>query len=256
MLSRGLARKVTIYVNEDTRHGMDALWDAILRFLRNKHVAGATVLRAVAGFGSHETVHSAASEITAEHMPVRIEFVDTAEKIDRLLPTLYEMVADGLIEVQETTIVKAVQQGKLAPALASRAVFKGPAKMIRIYLGEADKLDGEPLFEAIVKRLLMMEVSGATVYRGILGYGAKRHTHKQGFLHISGDLPIMISIVEEPRRLDEIIGAISPMMQDGLIVLSDAEMHRFVRDVSVDGAPDDSTDDSTDGKADGTADAR
>jgi len=100
--------------------------------------------------------------------------------------------------------------------------------LIRIYLGEADKVKDEPLFEAIVKRLMMMEVAGATVYRGILGYGAKRHTHKEGRFHLSNDRPVMISVVDEPGRVDEILDAIAPMMQDGLIVLSDVEVRRFV----------------------------
>src|SRR5438067_7571125 len=228
MLSRGAAKKVTIYVNEDTRYHMDALWDAILRFLRHKHVAGATVLRPVAGFGAHELIHSPDQEVRSEHMPMRIEFIDTAEKVDELLPSLYDMVVDGLIEVQDTNIVKAVQKGRKPAPHAPHAEIRGAAKLIRIYLGEGDKLNGEPLFEAIVKRLMMMEVAGATVYRGILGYGAKRHTHREGLFHLSKDRPIMISVVDQPSRVDEIIDAIAPMMQDGLIVLSDVEVRRFI----------------------------
>jgi len=228
MLSRGAAKKVTIYVNEDTRHHMDALWSAVLRFLRHKHVAGATVLRPVAGFGAHEVIHSLGEEVRAEHMPMRIEFIESAEKVDELLPTLYEMVEDGVIEVQDTHVVKAVTKGRNPAPHSPRAEVKGPAKMIRIFLGEADRLNGEPLFEAIVKRLMMMEVAGATVYRGILGYGAKRHTHKEARFRISKDAPIMISVVDAATRLDEILDAIAPMMQDGLIVISDVDVHRFV----------------------------
>jgi PII-like signaling protein len=207
---------------------MDALWDAILRFLRHRHVAGATVLRPVAGFGVHELIHSPDQEATSEHMPMRIEFIDTAEKVDELLPTLYEMVVDGLIEVQDTNVLKAVDKGRKPPPHSPHAEIAGPAKMIRIYLGEADQAKDEPLFEAIVKRLMMMEVAGATVYRGILGYGAKRHTHRESRFRLSKDRPIMISVVDQPARVDEIIGAIAPMMLDGLIVISDVEVHRFV----------------------------
>lgn len=206
---------------------MDALWDAILRFLRHKHIAGATVIRPAAGFGAHEIIHSEDQEVRVD-FPVRIEFIDTAEKVDEVLPSLYEMVVDGLIEVQDTHVIKAVQKGKKPAAHAPHAEISGPAKMIRIYLGEADKANDEPLFEAILKRLMMMEVAGATVYRGILGYGAKRHTHKESRFRISNDRPIMISVVEQPGRVDDIIDAVAPMMQDGLIVLSDVEVRRFV----------------------------
>ena len=221
-------RKVTIHLNEDTRHHAEALWSAIFRFLRHKHVAGATVLRPFAGFGAHEMIHSPDQEITAEHMPMRIEFIDSAEKVDEILPALYEMVEDGVIEVQDTNVIKAVAKGSKPEPHPPHSEIKGPAKLIRIYLGESDRLKGEPLFEAIVKRLMMMEVAGATVYRGILGYGAKRHTHKENRFRLSRDSPIMISVVDVASRLDEIIGAIAPMMQDGLIVISDVDVHRFV----------------------------
>ena len=104
---------------------------------------------------------------------------------------------------------------------------------MRIYLGEADKWHGEPLYEAIVKQLRMMDIAGATVYRGILGYGAKGHTHKQSFMHFSRDLPVMISIVDTPEKLIEASTAIEGMIQDGLIVVSDVDIIRLVHSHSL-----------------------
>ena len=100
--------------------------------------------------------------------------------------------------------------------------------MLRIFIGEADQWHGEPLYEAIVKKLRMLEVAGATVYRGILGYGAKGREHKQSFLHISRDLPIMLSVVDSPEKIAA-AEAIEAMLEDGLIVTSDAEIVRMVR---------------------------
>ena len=231
MLPKGAAKKVTIYVNEDTRHHMEPLWSAVFNFLRHKRVAGATVSRPMMGFGSHEVIHTAAIEASSEHLPVRIEFVETAERVDEVLPTLYDMVSDGLIEVQETTVVKSVMKGRHPEPKQPHREIKGAAKMVRIYLGESDRFHDEPLYEAIVKRLSMMDIAGATVYRGILGYGIKKHTHKAGFLHFSHDLPIMISIVEKEERIQEVIDAIEPMMQDGLIAISDVEVRRLVHRV-------------------------
>jgi PII-like signaling protein len=101
--------------------------------------------------------------------------------------------------------------------------------MMRIYLGESDRWHGEPLYEAIVKRLRLLDVAGATVYRGVLGYGVKGHTHKSGILPFSHDLPIMISVVDSREHLDRAIAEIEPMMQDALIVLSDVDVIRLVR---------------------------
>src|SRR5438105_15408491 len=100
MLSKGAAKKVTIYVNEDTQHHLGPLYESILTFLMTHGVAGATATRALAGFGAHHVLHTPKIEVLAEHLPIRIEFIDTPEKVEQLLPGLYEMVTDGLIDVQ------------------------------------------------------------------------------------------------------------------------------------------------------------
>ena len=229
MLTKGPAKKVNIYVNEDTQYRLGPLYEAVLNFLLHKGVAGATAPRALAGFGSHRQLHTPKVELLAEHLPIMVEFVESAAKVDELLPSLYEMVGDGLIEVQDTTVIRSVAKDKKAPEpQRAHSVQRGPAKLMRIFLGEADQCNGEPLYEAIVKRLRMMQVSGATVYRGILGYGAKGHERKASFFHISRDLPIMISVIDSAEKLAEAQPVIEAMMDDGLIVLSDVEAVRMV----------------------------
>src|SRR3989442_11698938 len=110
MLKKGAAKKVTIYVNEDTQHHLQPLYESILAYLMHKGVAGATASRALAGFGPHQVMHTTKIEVLTEHLPIRIEFVESAEKVDALLPTLYDMVSDGLIEVQDTTVIKSVMK--------------------------------------------------------------------------------------------------------------------------------------------------
>lgn len=239
MLSKGAAKKVTIYLNEDTQHHMAPLYESLLGFLMHKGVSGATATRAMAGFGPHRVMHTPKVEVLAEHLPIRVEFVDSAEKVDELLPTLYDMVTDGLIEVQDTTVVKAASKDK--PQMEPKQPHQrqaGKAKMMRIFLGEADRWHDEPLYDAIVKRLRMMDISGATVYRGILGYGAKGHTHKQSFLHISRDLPIMISVIESEEKLSQAAKAVEEMLQDGLIAISDVDMVRLIHPHSLSEAAD------------------
>lgn len=238
MLPKGVAKKVTIYLNKDTRTHMEPLWSAVLGFLRHKHVAGATLFRAEIGFGTHEQLHDLRSEYISEHSAVRIEFIDTPERVEDLLPTLYEMVTDGLITVQDLTVVKSVAKdakAKRPEPEVPKKIVKQSAKMVRIYLGESDKYKDEPLFEAIVKTLRMLDFSGATVYRGILGYGAKGHTHKGGRFHLSHDLPIMISVVEKPDKVSELVRVVAEMMKDGIIVTSDVELHHIVHEIPTSG---------------------
>ena len=229
MLAKGAAKKVTIYVNEDTQRHLNPLYESILSFLMHKGVAGATATRALAGFGGHGVLHTPKVEVLAEHLPIRIEFVETAEKIDELLPTLYDMVSDGMIEVQDTTVVKIAMKDKRGIEPKQPHTRKaGSAKLMRIFLGEADRWHDEPLYDAIVKQLRMMDIAGATVYRGILGYGAKGHTHKQSFFHVAHDLPIMISVVESEEKLNQAAEVIEGMIQDGLIVVSDVDIVRLI----------------------------
>jgi len=238
MLSKGPAKKVTIFLNEDTQHHLNALHDAIMVFLKHKRVSGATATRAFSGFGSHELLHTPKIEELAQHLPIRIEFVETAEKVDEVLPTLYEMVSDGLIEVQDTTVVKNARKSVRPEPKIPHERKECHARLLRVFMGEGDKWLAEPLYDAVVKKLRMMDIAGATVYRGILGYGAKGHEHKRSVFHPMRDLPIMISVIDAPDKIAAAAEVIEEMLEDGLIVTSDAEMVRLVRGKTVMEAPD------------------
>jgi hypothetical protein len=233
MLMQGPAKKVTIFVNEDTQHHMTALHDAILAFLLHKGVTGATATRALSGFGARRRLHTPKVELLAQSLPIRIEFIEDAAKVEEILPSLYEMVSDGLIEVQDTTVVRHVgaQSRQIAPAPIPRERRGGPAKLLRVYLGEADRWHDEPLHEAIVKKLRMMEIAGATVQRGLMGYGAKGHEHKRSFFHPMRDLPVTITVVDSPEKIAAAAQAVEEMLTDGLIVLADVEMVRITQGV-------------------------
>jgi PII-like signaling protein len=229
MLAKGPAKKVCIYVNEDTRYNLVPLYEAILSYLMHKGVAGATAYNAMAGFGAHQMMHTAQVELLSEHLPVRVEFTESVEKVDEVLPALYEMVTDGVIEVQDTTVIKTAMREKKADPKLPHERTSGKAKLLRVYLGEADRWHDEPLYDAIVRRLHLMDISGATVYRGIMGYGMKGHTHKKGLFRLSRDLPIMIGVVDSEDKIARGAEAIEEMVEDGLIVISDVDFTRLVR---------------------------
>jgi PII-like signaling protein len=107
MLKPGPARKVTIYVNEDTASRNDYLHSEVFAFLLDREVSGATLIRPEAGFGSRHRTHSThAFGAEGLHLPIRIEFIESAGRVAELLPLLSDLVRDGIIEVQETTIFK------------------------------------------------------------------------------------------------------------------------------------------------------
>jgi PII-like signaling protein len=106
MLTRGKALKVTVYLNQDTSSKQGFSHEQVLRLLQEQEVAGATLIRLEEGFGNHHQLHS----VTRRRLPVKIEFIDSPEFVEALLPALLELVPDGLIEMHETTIVKAAKQ--------------------------------------------------------------------------------------------------------------------------------------------------
>jgi len=183
-------------------------------------------------------LHTPKVEVLAQHLQIRIEFVETPEKVEEVLPTLYEMVSDGLIEVQDTTVVKLAQKSSGPEPKVPHQRKAGHARLLRVFIGEADKWHDEPLYEAIVKKLRMMDIAGATVSRGILGYGAKGHEHKKSFFHVSRDMPIILSVVDSPEKITAAAEAIEGMLEDGLIVISDADIVRLVRNQEAAEAPD------------------
>lgn len=111
MLTRGPAKKVTIHLNEDTSSGQGFTYERVFSFLMGHAVSGATLTRPDQGFGAHHHRHSRTGHgAENRHLPVRIEFIEGAETLDAILPALCEMVEDGLIEVQDTTVIKLVTQ--------------------------------------------------------------------------------------------------------------------------------------------------
>jgi len=101
----GLAKKVTIYVGESDRWGHKPLHLAILEMLRQEDCAGATVTRALAGFGAHSRIHTASLVDLSADLPLVIEWVDSPARVERVMPRLREMVAEGLITVHDVEVV-------------------------------------------------------------------------------------------------------------------------------------------------------
>ena len=105
MLKAGKAVKVSIYLSEGATHHGSPIYSSILDFLFHHGVAGATVLKGIAGFGADHVMHSASIVEISDHLPLKIEFIETREKVDALMPELEKRCGGGLIEVNETNII-------------------------------------------------------------------------------------------------------------------------------------------------------
>jgi PII-like signaling protein len=99
------AKRLRIYVSEDDHVGHQATYVAVVALLRREHAAGATVLRGLEGFGGSGVIHTVNLGDLVEKLPMVIEWIDTPERVDRLLPELERMLPRGLITLDETVVV-------------------------------------------------------------------------------------------------------------------------------------------------------
>ncbi|MCX8083657.1 MAG: DUF190 domain-containing protein [Calditerrivibrio sp.] len=103
----------------------------------------------------------------------------------------------------------------------------GEQKLVRIFVGESDKYDGEPLYKYLVKMARSLGVAGATVFRGIYGYGASSVIHSASVLTLSEDLPIVVEIVDSEENIDRFLNAIDGVIEHGLITIEKATVIKY-----------------------------
>jgi PII-like signaling protein len=97
--------------------------------------------------------------------------------------------------------------------------FKGERTLMRIFIGESDKYHGKPLYEALVEKFREKGLAGATVLRGVAGFGASSTVHTDKILRLSLDLPLIIEIVETDEAINSILPDLDEMIGGGLITL-------------------------------------
>lgn len=99
--------------------------------------------------------------------------------------------------------------------------------LLRIFIGESDKWEGKPLYEAIVLKARELHLAGATVLRGPMGFGANSRLHTVKILRLSEDLPMVIEIVDSRAKIDELLPHVEAMVQEGLITLEKVEVIQY-----------------------------
>lgn len=112
------------------------------------------------------------------------------------------------------------------------------AKRLRIYIGEADRWRGKPLYAALLETLRLKGIAGATVIRGIAGFGARSRIHTAMILRLSEDLPLIIDVVDTEENIHKALEAIYPMVREGLITVEDVKViqytHRYLNPLPAD----------------------
>ncbi len=215
--------RLVVYVSESQRHGRRPLWREVLDTCRRHGLAGATATRGIVGFGASGKLHEDLTPDAMPDLPVTIEAIDEAPRIDAVLPDLDVLVTHGLIAVHEVRVVKARARKPVAEAPVTHQKLTGKAKMLRVHVGASDTWEGEPLWEALVKRFHQLDLAGATVYRGIEGYGASGRIHRRAVWR-SADEPITVVTVDSAEKIEKALPYLDRMVGSGLVAISDADV--------------------------------
>jgi len=99
--------------------------------------------------------------------------------------------------------------------------------LLRIFIGESDRWEGKPLYEAIVLKARELHLAGATVLRGPMGFGAHSRMHTAKILRLSEDLPMVIEIVDGREKLDKLLPHIDEMVEEGLVTLERVRVIKY-----------------------------
>ena len=101
------------------------------------------------------------------------------------------------------------------------------AKRLRIYIGESDHYKGRPLFQAIVEKAKSLDMAGATVFRGLMGYGANSRIHTARIVDISSDLPILVEIIDSEEYVNMLLPHLDEMVLEGLVIIDEIQVIKY-----------------------------
>ena len=211
--------------------------DRVVSAARRKGLAGATVLRGIMGLGAHGLIEQSAWSLT-EHVPVIVEIVDSPQRIsDFVQDDLDRHLIGGMATLERANVIMYRQRSHdqpnafhLASALMplstlpriqprTRMTLNENGILLRVFIGESDRFQHQPLYEAIVQKVRELGLAGATVLRGSDGFGANSVVHKAALLAMSTDLPIVIEIVDAEEKIKLILPHLEKMVEEGMITM-------------------------------------
>ena len=225
-----------IYLRNADRAPHVPSWERIVKAARAQGLAGATVLQGIMGFGSHGLIKNSIWSL-AENVPMIVEIVDTAGRIAKFVnETLGQHMLGGMATLERAAVMM-YRHGKepsaplelaallhplsTVPKLQPRAnmTINNNGVLVRVFIGESDRYQGKNLHEAIIQKVRELGLGGATVLRGIEGFGAHSVVHKSRLLELSADLPIVIEIVDSEEKIRTLLPHLETMVTEGMITM-------------------------------------
>lgn len=247
-----------LYLNADDRRDGAPLYRSIVERAGSEGLAGASAFAVEVGFGAHHRIHDRSCEYSSYDIPITIEIVDSDTNIQSFLNKIEHLIAEGLAVVSRVRVIRYVAgdpgsaeansdappRVRAFPDEDSRAraettsqdiqereietmTLEGDAQRLTIYVGESDTWKGRNLAMAIVERCRSAGMAGATVERGVMGFGKRSVIHRAKPLGLSEDLPERIEVIDRADRISELIDLLDPMLGGGLVVVEDVHVVQY-----------------------------
>lgn len=227
-----------VYLQSADRAPHTPTYERLITAARSAQLAGATVFRGIMGFGDHGIIEASSWHIV-EHVPVIVEIVDSAEKIKSFIegPMDQHMIA-GVATLERANVMLyrhrsadppgALKLGPLLRPLSTLPEFHVSPHMtisnngvlLRIFIGDSDRSpENKPLHEAIITKARELGLAGATVLRGIEGFGAHSVLHRAHLLEMSTDLAMVIEIVDVEEKIELLLPYLESAVREGMITM-------------------------------------
>jgi hypothetical protein len=236
-----------VYVRNTDKYGWwRSTADTLVEQARKQGLAGATVLRGFFGLDIDGQFLETSFGSLAERRPVVIEFVDSAKAIGRFLAFVEMIVHEGLATLERGHVL--VYRHEFPGRSRSRFTVPDPipdlstlptpeefpamqlsenGQLLRVFIGESDSWEGEPLYRAIVLKAKEMGMAGATVLHGAMGYGANSRVHTTTLLELSTDLPIVVEIVDTADKVQSLLPFLDEAVGEGMITIEAVKVLRY-----------------------------
>ncbi|MBI2807562.1 MAG: DUF190 domain-containing protein [Planctomycetes bacterium] len=238
-----------VYLRNTDKYGWSSAGDVLVERAKTKNLAGATVLRGILGLDVGGQLLESGRWSLVEHVPVIIEVVDHPHNIGVFLTDVDEVVPEGLATLERAHVLVYRQNRAGADKAAMRLEVPGPVtpfstvpspeefpamkmseegQLLRVFCGESDTWEGQPLYRAVVLKAKALGLAGATVLRGPMGFGANSRVHTAKLLDLSTDLPVVIEMVDSAEKIQTLLPFLDQAVTEGLITIEAVRVLRYL----------------------------
>ena len=237
-----------VYLRNTDQFGLQTAAEAIVAQAQKAGLSGATMLRGIGGLDFTGQLLWSKTWSLVDHVPVIVEIVDSPASIGRFLSTLSDMIVEGVVSLERAHVLVYRHTATGATTAKRRLEVPRPVidlstvptgedfpimklsedgQLLRVFIGESDLWEGEPLFRAIVLKARELGLAGATVLHGTMGFGAASRVHTSRLLELSTDLPIVVELVDTADKIKSLLPFLDEAVEEGMITIESVRVVKY-----------------------------